>query len=45
MYKKDPEELLIEIKNDADMERFLSKNANEFTRVFESDYLSNLCGE
>ncbi|MBR3621846.1 MAG: helix-turn-helix transcriptional regulator, partial [Selenomonadaceae bacterium] len=44
MYKKDTEELLAEIKNDADMEKFLSKNRKEFKKPLH-EYLSQIVEE
>lgn len=44
MRKKDTEELLAEIKNDADMEKFLSENTNEFKKPLY-EYLNQIIEE
>lgn len=44
MRKKDTEELLAEIKNDADMEKFLSENTNEFKKPLY-EYLTQIIEE
>ena len=44
MFKKDTEKLLAEIKSDADMQKFLSRNQAEFTKPLH-EFLNQLLQE